>query len=67
LHVIATRELAKAEKRELISEFRSSKFEGLSEQVFDHRIRDITKSDSLKREGGISRGFIVGADFPKGK
>jgi hypothetical protein len=67
LHVIATRELAKAENMELILEFRSSGFGGLSEQALDHRIHDIVKSDSPKREGGISRGFTMGVDFLKGK
>jgi hypothetical protein len=58
---------SRAENPELISSFRVSGFGGLSDQTLDHRIHDIAKSDSPKLEGGIPRGFTVGADFLKGK
>jgi hypothetical protein len=45
-------------------EFVNSGFGGLRDKTLDHRIRKIAKSDPPKREGGIPRGFAVGADFP---
>jgi hypothetical protein len=46
-------------------EFVNSGFGGLRDKTLDHRIREIAKSDPSKREGGIPRGFVVGADFPE--